>query len=191
MNRDEIYDHLAQVYLGKRKEADVKHKKQYDVWLFINILIIIIVFASATYGLTAFLTRKSPDLRSHVLYTLHKGPIQIPYNFREESNPIKEFTLAVETIDATKYSKLAFRARAKEEGNPGIVKVVLRNTRNEVAYYYISGVDFDWKTYSIPFTEFKDITEWQGLVDISFVLESWNVEKDKGILLIEEIVFSG
>lgn len=191
MNRDEIYDHLAQVYLGKRKDADVKSKKQYDVWLLINIFIMVIIFASATYGLTAFLTQKRPELRSKVIYTLYQGPIQIMYNFRNSENPTKEFTLSVKNIDATKYKKLVFHARAREEGSPGIVKVVLSNRRNETAHFYIRGVDLKWKSYTIPFEDFKEITDWKGLQNISFVLESWNVEKDKGVVLIEDIEFSG
>ena len=50
MTRDDIYDHLAQVYLGKRKEADDKKKKQFSAWLFINIVITVIIFASIFDG---------------------------------------------------------------------------------------------------------------------------------------------
>ena len=37
MTRDEIYDHLAQVYLGKRKEAEPRKKKHFHAWLAINV----------------------------------------------------------------------------------------------------------------------------------------------------------
>ena len=43
MNRDDIYDHLAQVYLGKRNKTEEKKKKQYSVWLLINIGITFII----------------------------------------------------------------------------------------------------------------------------------------------------
>ena len=37
MTRDDIYDHLAKVYLGKKKDADDKQKRNYHVWLLFNV----------------------------------------------------------------------------------------------------------------------------------------------------------
>ena len=73
MTRDDIYDHLAQVYLGKRSKNDVKKEKQFNAWLVINILITVIIFTSAFYGLTAFLTHHNSNLQSRIIYSLLPG----------------------------------------------------------------------------------------------------------------------
>ena len=190
MTRDDIYDHLAQVYLGKKKNVDEKRKKEFNAWLVINIVITVIIFASAVYGLSAFLTYKSASLEKRVMFALYNGPLKIEYDFKGAYPPVKTFSLSIPEVDAARYGKLQFSIRAKEEGQPGIVKIVLRNQRNEVAYYYIQGVGLNWREFNIPLEEFKQITDFSSLKDISFVLEAWNVEKPKGVILIDNLSFS-
>src|SRR3990167_6885915 len=93
MKRDDIYDHLAQVYLGKRSQKDDKKQREFSAWLVINIFITVIIFSSAFYGLTAFLTQHNFGLESRVIYSLHNGPIRFDYNFTGTFPPVKTFTL--------------------------------------------------------------------------------------------------
>ncbi len=190
MTRDEIYDHLAQVYLGKRKEADSKKKRALSAWLVINALITVIIFSSAFYGLTAFFTQKDLLSPSNIVFSLHGGLVNLDYNFDDDFPPSKSFSLTVPPMDAAKYRSLRFSVRAKDGGNPGAVKVIVRSRKNEVSAYYIQGIVSDWQDYSIPFDQFKQISDWADLKDITFVLESWNMENKKGVLLIGDICFS-
>jgi hypothetical protein len=190
MTRDEIYDHLAQVYLGKRKKADEKKRIEFNAWLVINILITAIIFSSAFYGLTAFLKQRDSYFESKIVYALHNGRIFFDYDFKNDAAPLKKFSLIVPQIDAGQYASLHFSLRAKEEGNPGIVKVVIQSNKNEVASYYVQGISHDWKEYDIPLSAFKQISNWSDLKDISFVLESWNINNVKGVILIDDVRFS-
>ena len=190
MTRDDIYDHLAQVYLGKRSKADIKKERQFSAWLLINILITVIIFTSAFYGLTAFLAHRDSALSSRIIFSLHNGPIRMEYNFKDSFPPVKTFALDVSAVDAAKYGKIQFSIRGKEEGVPGIVKIVVKNRRNEEASYYVQGVGLDWQEFNIPLNEFQQITDWSSLIDISFVLESWNVDSQKGLILIDNVCFS-
>ena len=190
MTRDEIYDHLAQVYLGKRKKAEKKNKLEFNAWLLINILITAIIFSSAFYGLTAFLKHRSDFFESKIVYSLHAGRISLPYNFRKDVSPVKTLALSVPQIDASQYGSLQFSLRAKEEGNPGIVKIVIQNNKNEISSYYVQGITNNWKEYTISLDEFKQISDWSNLKDVSFTLESWNVNKDKGLILIDNVRFA-
>lgn len=192
MNRNEIYDHLAQVYLGKRQKAlQVKkaQKKHFSVWLVMNVMITVVVFGSAFYGLSAFWQKN--DLQSNIIYSLHHGAIRIGYDFQKSLSPRQVFELDLPQMDASRYGSLDFLIRAKEEGNPGIVKVVLTNQRNEESCYYVQNVTFGWKKVSIPVEEFKHISDWSSLKTVSVVLESWNVEQQKGLILIDDLRFSG
>ena len=191
MTREDIYDHLAQVYLGKRKEADHKKKKQLSAWLVINIVIMAIIFASAFYGLTAFLTQKRSNLKSNIVFALHNGPVRLEYDFKNSFAPVKSFALSISPVDATRYNKIQFSIRGKEEGTPGIVKVIFKNQRNESSSYYIQGVGLSWQDFSIPLSHFQEITDWANVTELSFVLESWNVNDKKGVVLIDDICFAG
>jgi flagellar basal body-associated protein FliL len=119
MTRDDIYNHLAQVYLGKRANTDKKKKQQMSAWLVINIFITVIIFASAFYGLTAFLTSHDSSLQSRVIFSLHNGPIRIEYDLSDSFSPVETFVLDIPAIDAAKYNKIQFSIRGKEEGAPG------------------------------------------------------------------------
>lgn len=189
MTRDDIYDHLAQVYLGKRNKTEEKKRKEFNAWLVINISITAVIFASAFYGLTAFLTQRD-RIEKRIIYSLHQGPLRVEYNFKSEYPPVKTFALDVPEMDAGRYEKLQFTIRGKEEGQPGVVKVVLRNKRNEVSSYYIQGVGLQWREFNIPLEEFKQITDFTNLTDVSFVFEAWNVESPKGVVLIDGVNFS-
>lgn len=189
MTRDEIYDHLARVYLGKRQEADLQGKRRWNAWLLNNILIAVIIFAGAFYGLTAFLTQHSL-WQSRIIFSLHNGLARLDYDFNQDFSPVKSFSLSVPRMDASRYKNIQFTIRAKDGGTPGILKVVVVNEKGETAFYYIQGMDASWQEYSIPLDEFKQITDWTHLKDISFVLESWNAEQKKGVILIDNICFS-
>lgn len=190
MTRDDIYDHLAQVYLGKRKEADHKKKRQFNAWLLINILITAIIFGSAFYGLTAFLTQRNSTLQDNIVFSLHRGPVRLEYNFKDSLHPDETFVLSIPRMDASRYKSLQFSIRAREEGTPGIVKLVLRNTKNETSSYYLRGVGLSWQEFRIPLNEFRQITDWTNLTDISFVVESWNADQPKGLILIDNLYLS-
>lgn len=190
MRRDDIYDHLAQVYLGKRTKTDIKKEKQFNAWLVINIFITVLIFGGAFYGLTAFLTHHNSSLQSRIIFSLHNGPVRIEYDLSDPFLPVKTFALDIPSIDADRYNKIQFSIRGKEEGVPGVVRVVMKNRRNEESSYYVQGVGLDWQEYSIPLTEFKQITDWSSLTDISFVLESWNIDNIKGLVLIDNLRFS-
>jgi len=190
MTRDEIYDHLAQVYLGKRSKAETKIKKQFSAWLVINIGIAGIILASTFYGLSAFLAGKRDALQSSVIYALNNGPIRIRYNLEAPYPPVKAFSLSIPEIDAAKYDRLNFAIRGFSEGRPGIVKVVIRNQKNETASYFVQGVELEWQKFSIPLKDFTQITDWSTLKDVTFVFESWNVVNTKGVVLIDDVSFS-
>lgn len=192
MTRDDIYDHLAQVYLGKRSKNsnDAKKRKEFNAWLVINIGITLVIFASAFYGLTAFLAQKGSTLEQRIIFALHNGPIRMEYDFKGSLTPVKTFSLSVPEMDAGRYTRLRFAIRGREEGFPGVVKIVLRNQRNETASYYIQGVGEKWREYNIPFEEFKQITDFGTLIDVQFVIEAWNSEKPRGVILIDDVSFA-
>ncbi|MFP4472899.1 MAG: hypothetical protein ACLFPX_03385 [Candidatus Omnitrophota bacterium] len=191
MTRDEIYDHLARVYLGKKNQSGTaKDKKQFSAWLVINIVITVVIFASAFYGFTAFLTRRSDTLRERVIYSLNHGPIRVRYNIGHPYPQVKTFVLPVGDIDGGRYGQLEFRARGGEYGNPGIVRIEVRNARRETASVMVSGISERWGKQQIPFAEFEGLTDWSQIREIKFILESWNAEKDRGELLIDDVCFS-
>src|SRR3984885_14574277 len=153
MTRDEIYDHLAKVYLGKRESAAPKKSAPNPVnrsLLVINIVITAVITISTVYGFTAFLTRRS-DLKSQVFYALNNDPIRIAYDLNEPYPATKVFSITIPNKDVSKYKALNVSLRGMNGAYPGIVKVVVANQKNEQAIYYIQNVGAAWQEASIPF----------------------------------------
>ena len=190
MDRDEIYDHLAQVYLGKRK-GDGKKSKNLSIWILINVMIACVILIGSVYGLTAFFTHKDSLLNNRLVYLLNRGSVTMAYHFDEGEASVKMFVIDIPRIDMTKFSKIEFIIRAKEEGNPGIVKVSVKTRRNEESFYYVRGLSQKWQNFSVDFERFDGITDWSQVSNVTFTLEPWNVRNRKGLILIDNISFSG
>ncbi len=138
MTRDEIYEHLAKVYLGKRENAAQQQKKKKTLnqsWLVINIVITAVILISTVYGFTAFLTRRVA-LQNQVFYALNNNPIRITYDFNDPFPSTKTFSIIIPHKDASKYSFLNLTIRGMNAAYPGIVKMVVGNQRNEKANYF-------------------------------------------------------
>ena len=190
MTRDEIYDHLAKVYLGKRENV-VQQKKKKTLnksWLIINIVITAVILISTVYGFTAFLTRRV-TLKNEVFYSLNNNLIRIGYDLNEPFPSTKTFSITIPQKDASKYTHLNLSIRGMNEAYPGVVKMVVGNLRNEKATYYIQDIQAPWKRVTVPLNKLN-LTDWSTVTDVSFVLEAWNVDFKKGTLLIDDISFS-
>ena len=191
MTRDEIYDHLAKVYLGKRENVlplKATRKPVNRPLLVINIVITAVIILSTVYGFTAFLTRRG-DLKSQVFYALNNNPIRIAYDLDDPYPATKTFSITIPNKDVSKYKVLNVSLRGMDDAYPGIVKIVVGNQKNEQAIYYIQNVGSAWKKASIPF-EKLNLTDWTTITDVSFVLEAWNVDFRRGTLLVDGVSFS-
>jgi len=188
MTRDDIYDHLAQVYLGKKNKLE--QKKKLSPWLVINIVITVIIFVGSIYGLTAFLTHRGDALQNKIIYALNNGPIRINYNLEYPYPAIKSFSLTIPEMNVAKYKALQFSVRALDAGTPGTIRIEVKTHRNETAFVFVEHVDRGWKNYQIPFERFQQISDWSQISDVSFVLESWNAQDKQGVILIDDVCFS-
>jgi hypothetical protein len=191
MTRDEIYDHLAKVYLGKRESVAPKKSKPKPInrsLLVINIVITAVITISTVYGFTAFLTRRA-GLKSQVFYALNNNPIRLSYDLNDPYPATKTFSITIPNKDVSKYKALNVSIRGMDGAYPGIVKVVVGNQKNEQAIYYIQNVETNWQKASIPFAKLN-LTDWTTITDVSFVLEAWNVDFRRGTVLIDGVSFS-
>lgn len=190
MTRDEIYDHLAKVYLGKRQNVVEEKKKKTlnQSWMIINIVITAVILITTIYGFTAFLTRQVA-MNNGIVYSLTNNPIKVAYDLNEPYPSSKTFAITIPNKDASKYNRMNLSVRGMNGGYPGIVKMIVGNQRNEKATYYIKNVGQSWQKVSIELDKLN-LTDWSTVTDVSFVLEAWNVDFKKGTLLIDDVSFS-
>ncbi|NLE64898.1 MAG: hypothetical protein GX606_03160 [Elusimicrobia bacterium] len=191
MTRDEIYDHLAKVYLGKRGAVEEKRppRRRFSAWLVINIVITAFILASVFWGLTAFFTRHDDLLKSRIIYTLTNSPLRLTYNVGKGLPQVKELKIGVPSPDVSRYQRINLSVRSFKGANPGRIKVILTNAKAERAAYYLDDIKARWQEYSIRFDELN-LTDWKTLKDIAFVVEAWNADRTSGSVLIDNISFA-
>ncbi len=191
MTRDEIYDHLAQVYLGKKNKIEQKRKQKLNAWLVINVVITVVIFASSFYAFSAFLSQRGNSFQNKIIYALNRGPIRVKYDLSYPHPPVETFSLVIPYMSVAKYKELQFSLRGMEEGFPGTIRVEIKNQKNEVASIFIEGVGLSWQEFNVPLSKFESISDWSQISEVSFIIESWNADRKKGIILIDNVCFSG
>ena len=106
MTRDEIYEHLAKVYLGKRENVSTARKKGRDnqPGLVINIAITTVLVISTVYGFTAFLTDKAGE-KHQVVYALNNDPVRIVDDLNDPFPAAKTFAIDVPRSEERRVGK--------------------------------------------------------------------------------------
>ena len=123
------------------------------------------------------------------MYSLNNSPIRLTYNVGDGYPQAKNLSISLPQVDAAKYKRLNLTVKASGGGNPGMVKIVLTNARNEQAAYYLQGIKTKWQDYSIGFEQLN-LTDWSTIRDVSFVVEAWNSQRADGTVFIDNISFS-
>ena len=196
MKDKEIYERIADTYLGKnnnKKNNSQRKKKKWFISLtVINILILFTVFFLYKFVLSNPRGKEGDNKTSASIYILsQRYPLKLSYNLTPPYLGIKDFTFSLPLVDASKLSSLKLRVRGDDNfGFTAVLKVEVRNQRNEKDSYYLKGISGRWQDFSIPLAEFKNITDWSNIGELSFVFEDWNVSEKRGVLYIDNIRFS-
>ncbi len=189
MTKDEIYEHLAKVYLGKKKKKKKSPSFRFYILLFINIFVVAGISAMLFYGLKG-LAFKEKHNRNDIYFSLNQYPLRLQYNFSAAYPQIENFSLPLPELDARSYSLLKFSIRAGKDTMPSILRITLENKKRELSSYFLKRISHKWQKIVISLSDFKEITDWSNITKIHFVFEAWNTGTKKGSVLIDDICFS-
>jgi len=184
MDKKDIYEHLAKIYLDA---SNNKKKKPQEQLRFKRLFVIFLV---STLSLTAILTYyfvRNKSLHSEVALVLQSEVIKINFNFDPAKKEI--YSIPLKKLNASKYKHLGF-ALKKENFNDRIsLKIELTNVFNEKSEIYAKDIPHKWRDYKINFSDFKNITDWSSLTNLSFIVEEWNSREKSGIIYIDNVRF--
>jgi len=182
--RQDVYEHLAKVFLDKKKK-----KKPDKKILFITAVLSIgcLLLLSIT---AVFLTKRKFFARS--LYVLNSNtPTLIEYDFRSlGSAKTKAISFNLGNIDLSKYRFLDLSIRSQENAKVNsTIKVQIENFLLEKDTQYISGINAKWKKVSLGLDNFRLIKDWSQVKSLTFTVEDWNVSSKKNTIIIDDIRF--
>ncbi|MDP2939048.1 MAG: hypothetical protein Q8O13_03055 [Candidatus Omnitrophota bacterium] len=187
MTKDEIYEHLAKVYLGKKKKKKKAPSFRFYALLFINIFVVLGVGVLFFNGLKGAYQKHN---RNDIYFSLNQYPLRIKFNLEPPFPQIENFSLSLPEVDLSSYSLMEFNIKSVKEGVPAILKISLENKKREISSYFLKRISKKWQRVVIPLANFPEITDWSNITKIHFVFEAWNSGIKKGTVLIEDIGFN-
>jgi len=184
MDKKEIYEHLANIYLdasSKRKRGRKKYSKIIGIisLFFIAPAIITLLVLSAGRNGSRNL------FPSEIALIFSSEPAKINFNF----NPAKKemYALELNRLDLAKYKTLGFSGRKINIRNNIALRIEFTNVFKERSEVYFKDIPYSWNDYRVDFTKFKNITDWSEMVSVSFSVEEWNTKEKNGVVYIDNV----
>jgi hypothetical protein len=184
MDKKEIYEHLANIYL----DASTKKKKKLKKPAALNYLFFItlaIALGSSIILARSFLGNKKVD--AQIALVLQNDVSKINFTF----NPAKKeiYTINLNKLDAGRFNALAFSLKKSRYQDSVSVKVELTNTFKEQSEVYLKNIPHRWQDYKIRLKDFKGISDWSAMTHLSFIVEEWNAKEKHGVVYIDNVRF--
>ena len=186
MDKKDIYEHLAKIYLDNSSVATTKKKQEtfedYRLFIFIGIAVVVVL------GLI-FIVPFSRNRAVHTenLIVLAPDPVRLTYNLSPAKKEIYSFDL--QKANLSKFSILGFALKKNHYADTISLRVEVTNGFKEKSEIYIREIPTSWKEYRISFSEFKSITDWSEMSSLSFVIEEWNTKESSGEILVDNVRF--
>jgi len=200
MNKKDIYEHLADIYLDasskKKKNKSAKlYPKIFKNLFFISIAIIfflttLLIFMSSGNKNKYVFSNLQGDkpISSELTLVIQPDIVKINFHF----DPVKEeiYSVNLNGLDLVKFKALGFSVRKANYQDKIILKVEFTNTFNEKSEIYLNDIPaYKWRDYKIGFGEFKDINDWSSILSLAFIVEEGNTKQKRGMVYLDNIRF--
>lgn len=184
MDKKDIYEHLAKIYL----DASQKRKKKSKTHLHLKKLLFLAVFFFASLGiyLTSSLIFDSGSKEgSSIALVLHQDVAKINFNFK----PAKKEILALDLngLNINRFHNLTFSAKKGYFNDYICLRIEFINAYREKSEVYIKDIPHKWSKFKIPLSDFRNITDWSEMKELAFIVEDWNTKQDNGLVYIENV----
>ncbi len=197
MNKKEIYEHLANIYLDASTKRKNKKAREYtDIFqnlffistLIIFVLIILLFNVSHKSSLLFTSLNGKKLINSELAFVLQPNIVKINFNF----DPAKEevYYINLNELDLARFRVLRFLVRKANYEDNIILKLEFTNAskeKSEMHFYNIPS--YKWQEYKINLSDFKDISDWSKMSSLAFIIEESNVNKKKGIVYLDNVGF--
>lgn len=185
MDKKDIYEHLAKIYL----DASSKRKKKTKVYSRVsrNLFLASIIFIFSLGSILLISPPKNKSFNSEVTLMISADVLKINFNF----NPAKKeiYSVNLNTLNLNRFKTLAFSAKRANYQDKLSLRVEFTNKFKEKSEVYLKDIPHKWRDYKIDFSEFKNISDWSEMLSLAFVVEEWNTKEKKGILYLDNVRF--
>jgi hypothetical protein len=183
MDKKDIYEHLAKIYLDassrKRKKVKTYPKIVRNLW----VIFIVFVFA---FGFILFNnSQKKKAYNSEIALLLLPDVAKINFHFdpaRKET-----YTLNLNKLNLTPFRALAFSVKKADYENIISLRVEFTTPFKEKSEIYFKDIPYKWQDVKINLPEFKGISDWSEMSNLTFSIEEWNTKEKRGVVYLDNI----
>lgn len=182
MDKKDIYEHLAKIYLDA--SSNKKKKARIIPAYARNILLagVILAFGAGTFLLASHV--KSP-FRSEIALVLLNDPAKINFHFDPAKKEV--YSLDLNHLNLGRFNALGFQVKKADQRDMISVRVEFANSFREKSEVYIRDIPRRWKDYRISLADFKGINDWSDITGLTFAVEEWNVRENKGVVYLDNV----
>lgn len=192
VEKNEVYDYLAKVYLDKQPAADARIDRKNCAPRKRHLLFVIaaVIVCPAIYLLIAHPLKLYTSRARSLYLSTGNEPLKIKFDFTDSQLKKQGYTITLSELDAKNFKFVKFRIRRQKKYGELSLRIEMENNLKENASYYLTGLTNKWQPYAIALGEFREITQWEALKHISFIVEEWNAENKDDCVFIDEIRFT-
>jgi len=186
MNKKEIYEHLANIYLdASSKSSKKKHKLSSHPKTVQSVILVSALLVLGLGSLNAYSHSRNRVLPGEIALFLYQNTVKINFNFDPATKEI--FSLNLKRLNLSQYKTLAFSIRKTNPKDIISLKVEFTNRFNEKSEIYIKDVSNIWTEHKIGLSRFSRMEYWAQMNELAFIIEEWNVKEKSGIVYLDNI----
>lgn len=186
MDKKEIYEHLAKIYLDassktKRKKKAKVYPPFFKTIFFVSAAVVFLGLSTVLYSVFS----KNKPFNAEVALVLLPGTAKINFNF----DPAKKeaYSLDLKSLDISRFKALGFSAKTADYRDKVSLRVEFTSAFKEKSEIYFRAIPHKWQDYRVNLSEFKNISDWSDMLGISFTVEEWNVREKKGVVYLDNV----
>lgn len=187
MDKKDIYEHLANIYLdassNKKKE---KSKAAHGLKNYL-VLGLAFTFSLSFFFMGRFSSGHKPEVNTAPQIALILYPDILKINFNFDPAKKETCTIALNKLNLSRYKTLGFSVKKDNPADIISLRVEFTNAYNEKAFIYLKDIAHIWTEYIIAFSDFKTISDWTEMKELTFIVEEWNAGEKKDIVYLENV----
>jgi len=183
MKKKDLYEHLANIYLDA--SSTKKKKIRSHTHITQRIFLVSIIIAGSVL-ISTYLNRNR-GLNSDTALVLCFEPVKINFHFDPAKKEI--YTVNLNKLNLSKFKTLAFSVKKTNYHDDLSLRIEFSNIFKERSELYIEHIPYKWQEYKINFSEFKKISTWLEMSNLSFIVEEWNTREKRGVVYLDNVRF--
>jgi len=183
MDKKEIYEHLAKIYLDasvKKKKKNKNHQKLIQNFFLLSLIIVVV---GSTYLYSTLSGNK--QLSSETALYLQNDVSKINFNFDPAKKEI--YTINLNRLNVGRFKALVFQARKVNPNDNLSLRVEFVSAFRERSEIYVRNISNKWQEYVLELPKFKKINDWSEMSSLSFTIEEWNAKEKNGVVYIDDV----